>query len=203
MAGVYTLQSLVGGLMNAGLPTFLRGQGLDAIGLSGPFLIDQGFAMSQTGVLASTCGFGFSLLSIVTAGLAIKKWHARRVLHFLICLQLIVFSGFYYAATHAISELFLQCLYVILMSVLAASFVTLYTLMMDWVSLRQPGLDFTLFQSTDMLIGVLAGMTSGVLAEHFGYEVSFMIAVGSSMFALTLFSVLLKSIHRKIQQGTV
>ena len=35
MAGVYTLQSLIGGLMNVGLPTFLRNQGLglDAIGL--------------------------------------------------------------------------------------------------------------------------------------------------------------------------
>ena len=35
MAGVYTLQSLAGGLMNAGLTTFLRNQGLvlDAIGL--------------------------------------------------------------------------------------------------------------------------------------------------------------------------
>ena len=43
MAGVYTLQSLVEGLMNAGLPTFLRNQGLglDAIGLISPFSINR------------------------------------------------------------------------------------------------------------------------------------------------------------------
>ena len=160
MAGVYTLQSLIGGLMNASLPTFLRNQGLglDAIGLlsvlmlteyygwrnainylalvgfvlgllfiasaglhtsgthagetnqslndhsdkpslwralkrpeiqtgllfvtlaqlglrltiglSGPFMIDQGFAMSDIGSLASTYGFFFSLLSIYITGLA-------------------------------------------------------------------------------------------------------------------------------------
>lgn len=64
-----------------------------------------------------------------------------------------------------------------------------------------PGIDFTLFQSTDMLIGVVAGITSGMLAEYFRYQASFAIAVTASAILLVSFTALLNRIHHKIQQG--
>ena len=171
------------------------------IGLSGPFMIDQGFAMSDIGGLASTYGFFFSLLSIYITGLSIKRWEASAALYVLIIFQLTLFASFFIAAIHSFSAIFLKFLYVSSMAVLAASFVALYTLMTGWVSAKQPGIDFTLFQSTDMLIGVVAGITSGMLAEYFGYQASFSIAATASAILLVSFTALLNRIHHNIQQG--
>lgn len=164
--------------------------------LSGPFLVDKGLSIGDIGVVVSTYGLMFNLSAIFVTGLAIKKWQAKNVLYCIIIIQIVLFILFTVTAMNDASVLMLKCLFVSSSTILAAAFVALYTLMTNWVSQHQPGVDFTIFQSMDMLVGVFAGTASGALAERFGYQASFGLAAISTIIALFAFPFLLKLINR-------
>lgn len=107
-----------------------------------------------------------------------KRLPARSML--LICLgfEALIFSGFFLDTINLITgTLGLQGLYVLSSVVAAAKFVALYTLMMEWAYGKQAGVDFTLFQSTDMAVAILMALVSGSVIATLGYSAHYGIAI--------------------------
>lgn len=77
-----------------------------------------------------------------------------------------------------------------LAAVTGAAFVVLYTAMMGWASLRQAGVDFTLFQCADAMMAALAGYGGALLAQFLGYKAGFGLAAGAALAAAALLPAL-------------
>ncbi|MEP2333071.1 MFS transporter, partial [Marinobacter sp.] len=160
--------------------------------MTGPFLIDNGLTASTIGILTGTVGTALCIAFIVLSGFAIRRWTARRTLIGMLALQILSFGLFTLFALVPQQETVLSGLFLIQSAIIAGSFVALYTVIMDWTSAHQAGTDFTIFQCTDALVSVVAGFGSGIIAEHFGYGISFGIATGFAASALVLLPVIIR-----------
>lgn len=161
------------------------------IGLIGPFLVDAGFSLSEIGWLTSTYGFAANLAAIICTSAAIKHWSVMHVIRIVIMLQLLC----YISLLSVDARWLLQLLFITLSASMAASFVALYTQLMLWTSQSQPGVDFSIFQSVDMLIGMIAGMLGATLAQYLGYNISFALAALAGIIFLLITPYLLKRIQ--------
>lgn len=160
-------------------------------GMTGPFMIDSGMTPAELGFLTGTVGTALCLCCVLLAGLPIRRWGARPVLFALLALQLGVFALFWLAAVAPPSATLLSVIFLAKAAIIAASFVALYTVAMDWTSPRQAGVDFTLFQCADALVSVAAGLGGGVIAQHLGYATCFGLACGATLFCLVALPLLL------------
>ena len=164
-----------------------------AQGMVTPLLIDRGFDLTTIGLLGGILGMAASLFGTLAAGLAIRKGGVIPVLKACLVLQLALILGFFLVLQ--IGDLpreVLAGLMIAKFAVMAAGFVTLYTAAMGWSSLKQPGVDFTLFQCADAGIAGLAGLTGGILAQHWGYSACFGLAAALSLFAVLTLPALLR-----------
>ncbi|WP_339950435.1 MFS transporter [uncultured Albimonas sp.] len=157
-----------------------------AMGLLGPFFIDQGWSLAQVGLLN---GAGSLALGIVGAGLGgglVRRLGMRRVLIGAAGVQACVLALIgLHAATGALPTAALIALALTGGSlVMAVGFVALYAQFMRWSDPRQAGVDFTLFQSADAAVSMLTGLAAGALAGALGYAVFFSIAAGLALAAV-------------------
>jgi MFS transporter (putative signal transducer) len=153
-------------------------------GMTDPFLIDRGFDLELLGVVSGIAGTGASLVGTLVAGLLLRQLDVASVLHATVAAMLAVLAGFVAAAL--VRDLPWQALAGLVLSkslVIGALFVTLYTAMMGWSSLRQAGVDFTLFQCADAAMAAVAGVAGGQLAHHLGYGVCFGLAAALALVA--------------------
>jgi MFS transporter, putative signal transducer len=163
------------------------------MGMTGPFAIDRGFDLTMLGYVSGIFGTIASLIGTLLAGLAIRRCGADRLLLPLVLAQAALFAGF------AVVSLMPQASTTVIMAlliakavILGAAFVTLYTAMMGWSSLRQAGVDFTLFQCADAAIAALAGLGGGILAQGLGYRATFALAAACAVVAAILLPTLLR-----------
>lgn len=143
-----------------------------------PYLFDKGLQLTDLGVLAAGGGAITGLIGVLVSGVLMKRLPARSML--LICLgfEALIFSGFFLDTINLITgTLGLQGLYVLSSVVAAAKFVALYTLMMEWAYGKQAGVDFTLFQSTDLAVAILMALVSGSVIATLGYSAHYGIAI--------------------------
>ncbi|MGD1876079.1 MAG: MFS transporter [Kiloniellaceae bacterium] len=167
--------------------------------MTGPFMIDNGIAPAQLGFLTGTLGTLLCLSCVVLVGLPIRRWGARPTLFTLLGLQVAIYTLFCLAALAPLSAELLSALFLAKAVIIAASFVALYTVAMDWTSPRQAGIDFTLFQCADALVSVVAGLGSGLIAQHLGYGVCFALASGGALLCLLLLPAVFRRIHRSME----
>lgn len=157
-------------------------------GLMAPFLVDQGFDLGLLGLLHGGAGTVASLGGALIGGIAARRWGAGGLLRPVVLAEAAVFAALMAAALSGgwLPVTVLAGLLLALAFVTGAAFVVLYTAMMGWVSLRQAGVDFTLFQCADALMAALAGYGGALLAGRWGYGVSFGLAAAAALAAAAL-----------------
>lgn len=156
-------------------------------GLMAPFLIDRGFDLALLGMLHGVAGTAASLLGALLAGLAARRWGADALLGPAVLVEATVFLALLTAAlVPGLPVAALVGLLLALAAVTGAAFVVLYTAMMGWASLRQAGVDFTLFQCADGMVAALAGYGGALLAGSLGYKAGFGLAAGAALAAAAL-----------------
>jgi MFS transporter (putative signal transducer) len=164
-------------------------------GITGPFLIDQGVDLATLGTVNGSLGIAISLAGVLIAGLAVRRWSVDRLLMAVLLLHALTFLTTLGALLLGDMPLSLYLALALLESaVMAGGFVVLYTAAMNWSSLRQAGVDFTLFQCADAATAAAAGVTAGVLAHHAGYPATFGVALTALIFAALLLPGLLRRI---------
>lgn len=189
-----------------GLLTVLVAQfGLRLVqGMTMPFLIDKGFSLTSLGMMGAFAGVIASLLGVALAGVLVKRFGAWRVLMGLLLAQLLVYIAFYLASAQVQVDWWLATGLLLLSSgAAAASFVALYTAMMGWSASDQAGVDFSLMQSTDAAVALIAGVLSGVLVAQLGYSQYFLCAVCATLLALIILPLIQRQQRTKAAQEVV
>lgn len=150
-----------------------------------PFLYDQGIELEALGLLVAGGGIITAFIGIGLSGWLMKKVSAISIVLFCLGLEALIYSGFTFYAAHIIPLTYgLEGLYVLNTVLVAAKFVALYTLMMEWSYGHQAGVDFSLFQSMDMLIAILMAMLCGWVIAQFGYQVHYLLTFAVTLCAL-------------------
>ncbi|MBF4410558.1 MFS transporter, partial [Vibrio anguillarum] len=150
-----------------------------------PFLYDQGIELEALGLLVAGGGIITAFIGIGLSGWLMKKVSAISIVLFCLGLEALIYSGFTFYAAHIIPLTYgLEGLYVLNTVLVAAKFVALYTLMMEWSYGNQAGVDFSLFQSMDMLIAILMAMLCGWVIAQFGYQVHYLLTFSVTLCAL-------------------
>ncbi|MBN3494300.1 MFS transporter [Vibrio neptunius] len=168
-----------------------------------PYLFDQGLQLTDLGLLAAGGGAITGLIGVLVSAILMKHLSARTMLLTCLSLEALVFACFFLDTLELITSTFhLPILYVLSSAVAAAKFVALYTLMMEWAYGKQAGVDFTLFQSTDMAVAILMALASGIVIANLGYGAHYGIAVIATVIAFGLGIVRL-SIPRSSPQPQV
>lgn len=167
-----------------------------AQGMVSPFLIDRGLELSSLGLLNGFGGVAAGLLGTLLGGLAARAVGSERAVVLAILLQAVVLALLLLASLSGRTPVELLVTIVIAKTVIMAfGFVTLYSLLMGYSSLRQAGVDFTLFQCADAGVAAIGGFGAGVLAQHVGYDACFALAAGVSVVASLTIPVLLGRIR--------
>lgn len=152
-------------------------------GMIGPFLIDVGIDLAMLGVLNGIGGTIAGLAGTLLGGVIVRYFGAQRAVLLAATLQAAVLIVLALAVMAGVKSYpALIAIAILQTASMAAGFVSLYSLLMGLASLRQAGVDFTLFQCADAAIAGIAGFGSGILAQHFGFGWCFAVA---AMLAIT------------------
>lgn len=173
-----------------------------ASGMGGPFLIDRGVSLEMLGLINGVGGVATGVAGTALGGLLVRVSGAGPAVILAAVGQAVALS--LYAVAAFLPEAPVSVLIGIsLLKVfaMAVGFVTLYALLMGLSSLRQAGVDFTLFQCADATMAALAGYGGGMLASIFGYGLCFAIAASLGLAAVFALPALLKQLP--YMSGTV
>ncbi|WP_245688557.1 hypothetical protein [Vibrio sonorensis] len=120
-----------------------------------------------------------------------------RLIILFLMIEALVYMGFWLLSDGGESSaLVLKSLYVFNSSLVAAKYVALYTQMMIWAKGTQSGVDFSLFQSMDMIVAIAMAVFSGWLVSFSGYSTLFICAS-----SVTIAAVLILFLCRNQQQA--
>lgn len=154
-----------------------------ASALVAPFMVDKGVDLALLGMLNGAVAVAAGLAGTALGGVIVHALGAPRAVGVAIGLQTLALAGLYAVSTMAappLSSLVAGMLG--LTTAMAVGFVATYALLMGASSLRQAGVDFTLFQCADAAVATLGGMSGGLLASQLGYQsVFFVMAVAASV----------------------
>ncbi|WP_165390334.1 MFS transporter [Thalassococcus sp. S3] len=144
--------------------------------LEQPFLVDQGFTLSQIGAISGGSAAAVGLFGAMVGAWLIRLWGLLPFLILLICGRTLAFGAFYVAATTGIEPWMLIALSVFDTFLRYIEIVGLFTAFMRFASLRQAATDFTLLTSATLLMYMIGGIVAGQLAEAMGYGPVFLTA---------------------------
>ncbi|MBU3030403.1 MFS transporter [Paracoccus marinaquae] len=145
--------------------------------LEQPFLVDQGFSLSQVGLITGGSAALVGLFGAAIAAGIIDRIGLRPFFVALIVGRTLAFAAFFAAATLGIGTWPLLALSGVDTFLRYVEMVGLYTAFMRFSSLAQAGTDFTLLTSVNLLMYMLGGMIAGAMASAFGYGPVFALAV--------------------------
>ncbi len=146
--------------------------------LSGPYLIDAGVPLSLLGMLNGIGGVLAGVVGAAFGGLIVHRQGAPKAV--LLIAMLHIATLCLVAAIVTLHVHYLPLLvgaFILEGALMAAGFVAIYSRLMDIVSTKQPGVDFTLFQSASAVAAALFGYSGAMLAARAGYSASFVMAV--------------------------
>ncbi|MEY8827144.1 MFS transporter [Sedimentitalea sp. XS_ASV28] len=149
--------------------------------LEQPFLIDQGFTLSQVGLISGGSAALVGLFGAATAAWIIDQIGLRAFFLSLIVGRTLTFAAFFAAATMGIGTWPLVALSAVDTFLRYVEMVGLYTAFMRFSSLTQAGTDFTLLTSVNLLMFMLGSMIAGTMASVMGYGPVFAIAAVLSL----------------------
>lgn len=144
--------------------------------LEQPFLVDQGFTLSQVGLISGGSAALVGLFGAASAAAVIDRIGLRPFFVLLIVGRTLTFAAFFAAATLGIGTWPLVALSGVDTFLRYVEMVGLYTAFMRFSSLAQAGTDFTLLTSVNLLMYMLGSMIAGSLASAIGYGPVFALA---------------------------
>ena len=144
--------------------------------LEQPFLIDQGFSLTQVGLISGGSAALVGLLGAASAAAIIDRIGLRSFFVALICARTLTFAAFFAAANTGIGTWPLVALSGVDTFLRYVEMVGLYTAFMRFSSLTQAGTDFTLLTSVNLLMYMLGSMIAGTMASSLGYGPVFALA---------------------------
>ena len=169
-------------------------------GMTGPFLIDAGIDLALLGLLNGLGGTAAGVIGTVAGGLLVRSFGSRRAVMIAAGLQALAIAALTVAALLGAKQpAALAGLVIAMTMAMAIGFVALYSLLMGLASLKQAGVDFTLFQCADAAVAGLCGFGSGVIAQHLGYGTCFGLATIEAVAVLAVIPVIL----RKLPQNSI
>ncbi|WP_413282431.1 MFS transporter [Vibrio sp. MA40-2] len=150
-----------------------------------PFLFDQGVSLESLGLLVAGGGVVTGVSGALLGGWLVKQISATKSLLLILILEAVTFTLLLLFSLQLLSfDWGLQILYIVNSLAAAAKFVALYTLMMEFAHGEQSGVDFSMFQSMDMLIAIVMAIVCGSIIAHFGYIYHFALLVLSTVIAI-------------------
>ncbi|MEW5421454.1 MFS transporter [Amorphus sp. 3PC139-8] len=153
----------------------------------GPYLIDLGMGLALLGTLQGVGGVVAGLAGTLLGGIAVRLLGVRAAVVAGAAVQAAALGLIAFAVAADIGSIpVLASLSVLLSLAMAMGFVTLYTLLMNLSSLKQAGVDFTIFQCADAFIAGASGLSAGLIAQHLGYGACFALAVAAAATALAV-----------------
>ena len=168
--------------------------------MNAPFLIDRGFDLVDLGLLKGSGAVVSGVAGTLIGGVAVRLWGAKACTIVAAVLQAGALFGLLAVSVSVAAPMWLLGAVTVTKSVVMAfGFVSLYALLMGFSSLRQAGVDFTLFQCADALVAGLSGLASGVIAQRLGYPVCFGLA---AVFGLAACFAVPQLIHRASDTAT-
>lgn len=166
-------------------------------GMIGPFLVDAGLDLSTLGVLNGVGGTIAGLAGTFLGGVIVRRCGPQRAVLLAATLQATVLILLALAVVAGIKSYpVLVAITILQTASMATGFVSLYSLLMGLASLRQAGVDFTLFQCADAAIAGVAGFGSGVLAQHLGFGWCFAVAATLAVTGALVVGVVLRGLPR-------
>lgn len=149
-----------------------------------PYLIDKGINLAELGILAASGGALAGLIGVVIGGPLVRYLGASISLIWILLFEAVLFGVFIYSSWQTVLPFyFIASLFVIASLITAIKFVTLYTLLMGYAAGKQPGVDFALMQSTDMMIAIICSILSGIVVTQWSYSVLFIISATFTIIA--------------------
>ncbi|WP_418137556.1 MFS transporter [Agrobacterium sp. El2ro-1b] len=164
------------------------------LAMLGPFLVDYGFDLATIGALNGVGSMIVGFAGALLGGTLVRLYGASRILLIAIFMQTALLCLFAYFSVHRdISQWVVMAVAVASSSgIMSIGFVALYACFMGWSDPRQAGVDFTLFQCMDGVVGMIGGLGAGAIAEKFGYQASFIIAAIVSVLAAPVIFLLMR-----------
>ena len=162
-----------------------------ALGMLGPFLIDEGIELATVGLLNGIGSLFLGAAGALVGGMLVRLFGAKAVLVGALLPQAAALAFFaLYALQGEWPQWLLMTVSMISSSALMATgFVALYALFMEWSDPKQAGVDFTLFQCMDALVSIVSGMAAGYVAEYFGFTTFFGTAAAVALAAIPLLAL--------------
>lgn len=152
--------------------------------LLGPYLIDKGVDLATLGILNGAAAVGAGVAGTFLGALLVQVFGSGRAAVIAIVGQatvLAILMGL--SRFEGATLIMLVAIQVALTTAMAVGFVAIYALLMGASSLRQAGVDFTLFQCADAASSTVGGLSAGLIAHAIGYANVFALASGAAFFA--------------------
>ncbi len=149
-----------------------------------PFLYEKGINLENLGLLVAGGGALTGFIGVGLSGWAIKHITAIKMLTICLAVEAILYTGFFlYSANLVNIPYMLEVLFILNAVISAAKFLALYTLMMEWSYGSQAGIDYSLFQSMDMIVTIVMAVLCGWLISYLGYSAHYSLAIIATCFA--------------------
>ncbi|WP_022707581.1 MFS transporter [Paracoccus zeaxanthinifaciens] len=158
-----------------------------AMGMYGPFLIDLGLPLTTIGILSGFGSLVLGLLGALVGGASVRRNGIRATL-----LTALAGQGALMAVLAWAPLPVMALAGVCLLSgsaMLSFGFTALYAQFMRWSDKAQGGVDFTLFQCMDGMLGMGMGTVAGVVAQQAGFGTLFAVSVGLAGLSAVAISV--------------
>lgn len=159
------------------------------------YLVDKGAPLAWIGVLNGAGGAAAGLFGTLLGGITVARFGAPAAVKTAVTLQTATLLVLAAAAFGDAPLLLVAGLMLLSMVISAFGFVSVYSVTMDLASLKQAGVDFSLFQSAGALTAAVLGVTAAQIAQAAGYPASFALAAAASLLALVTLPLLLNRIR--------
>lgn len=172
-----------------------------ASSLLGPYLIDKGLDLGTLGILNGSAAVGAGIAGTFLGGLLVQSLGAGRATLLAIALHASVLAALMglLHVQHATLPMVVGVQVALTIS-MATGFVAAYALLMGASSLRQAGVDFTLFQCADAAVATMGGMAGGMVAHAIGYTHAFGLAAACALLAALVAPYLIRPIDQSGEQ---
>ncbi|HGN1181314.1 TPA: MFS transporter [Proteus mirabilis] len=146
--------------------------------ITGPMLVDMNITLSKIALLMGSFTFFASLFGTLIGGILIKIFGVWKSIFITYGSQGLIFALI--SITIGIKDIPHEVIFLLMVFkyiLFSAGLVAFYTGLMGLSSLKQAGIDFTIFQCTNALIAIFATLLGTWIAEYWSY--SFVFAVSS------------------------